>query len=68
LTVTNITSTTANTNQGAPTDWVPLCYKFRGVDSICQTYITETFVFDTHMTTACITNFSSNKATAMCTR
>jgi hypothetical protein len=68
LTEANIISTTANTNQDAPTNWVPICYKYRGDAAICQTYITGTFVFDTDMTTACITNLITNSETAMCQR
>jgi hypothetical protein len=70
LTDTNIIAAyagdTVNTNHNSPTDWVPLCYKFRDDSSVC-TAITG-FSFDTSMTSACITKVSTNKLTDMCVR
>lgn len=46
-----------------PTDWVPLCYKFRD-NSQCA-FITN---YDTDMTAVCVTGYATFGTSAMCKR
>jgi hypothetical protein len=55
-------------NEKEPTDWIPLCYKFKDNVTDQCTFLTNGIVTD--LTSACITDpkLVANKATPMCQR